>query len=263
MEDIKPRDNWYVIHTATGKEDDLVESIYHMAEYYQSMGYADKLFALCFYMTYDDVWRYQGRSYIDEKKLFPGYVFLVTDAPERMNEIIRSIPQFARLMSEEIDGSRCFISVLSKEADFLYNLIADNDEYDYCVHRSYVIRSGNKIVDAYGGLKPYLDDIVQADYKKRRVIVEKTILGQKRRIKFSIYDDNDCRIEGIKPPISKEDNDTRVPYHVGDAVWIDMEGYDDRPYVITRVQEKKCKVYVAVELFEREVEMEVGIERIV
>ena len=261
---IKPCSNWYIIHTATGKENQLIDTLYHMAgELTDDIEY--RPFRTCFSLVYEDVWRYQGRSYIDIKKMFPGYLFLVTDEPEYMHEMIKKIPQYAYLMAEDVDDSKAIINLTDVESEYIYSLLCENDYGDYCVHRSFVIRNNNKIVEAYGALENHIADIVEADYKKRRVIVEKQMLGQTRRIKFCIYDETDCHKEGITSPIAMDEKEEEkdFPFHVGDRIWLDLEGHEDESYTITRLQIKKKKVYVAVELFGREVEMEVGVENIV
>ena len=262
---IKPCGNWYVMHTTTGKEEQLIEALYHMVRKQVADNRKCCPYRACFSLTYEDVWRYQGRSYIDIKKMFPGYLFLVTDNPEYMNDLIKKIPQYVCIMSEIIDEGKTIISMSKAEAEYIYSLLCENDYGDYCVHRSFVIRNNNKIVEAYGALEKHIADIVQADYKKRRVIVEKHMLGQTRRIKFCIYDDTDCHTEGITSPIEIDENEEEkdFPFRVGDRIWLDLEGHEDEPYTITRLQMKKKKVYVAVEMFGREVEMEVGVENIV
>ena len=261
---IRPYGNWYVIRTVVGKEEQLIDALKHMvgeaADDEHSCPYK-----ACFSLTYEDVWRYQGRSYIDIMKMFPGYLFLVTEEPGYMHEVIKKIPQYAYLMAEISDEGKTILSLSDKEAAYIFSLIEENDFGDYCVHRSFVIRKKNKIVEAYGALGKHINDIVESDYKKRRVIIEKKILGQTRRIKFCIYDDSDCLIEGINSPIYEdiEDKERDFPFCVGDRIWLSLEGYEDEPYTITRLQIKKQKVYVSVELFGREVEMEVGMENIV
>ena len=261
---IRPCDNWYVIRTATGKEEQFIEALRHMVGEAASDEY-NCSYRACFSLTYEDVWRYQGRSYIDIMKMFPGYLFLVTDEPEYMHEVIKKMPQYAYLMAEGLDEGRTILSLSEVEADYIYSLIEENDFGDYCVHRSFVVRKKSKIVEAYGALEKHISDIVEADYKRRRVIVEKQILGQTRRIKFCIYDDADCRTEGITSPLyeDEEEEERDFPFRVGDRIWINLEGYEDESHTITRLQIKKQKVYVAVELFGREVEMEVGMDNIV
>lgn len=261
---IRPCDNWYVIRTATGKEEQFIEALRHMVGE-QTSDEHNCPYKACFSLTYEDVWRYQGRSYIDIMKMFPGYLFLVTDEPGYMHEIIKKMPQYAYLMAESSDEGRTILSMSEAEAEYIYSLIEENDFEDYCVHRSFVVRKKSKIVEAYGALEKHISDIVEADYKRRRVIVEKRILGQTRRIKFCIYDDADCLREGIISPLYEEEEEEErdFPFRVGDRIWINLEGYEDEPHTITRLQIKKQKVYVAVELFGREVEMEVGMDNIV
>ncbi len=262
---IRPCNNWYVIRTATGKEEQFIEALKYMVGEPLDDDSQICPYKACFSLTYEDVWRYQGRSYIDIMKMFPGYLFLVTDELEYMYGVIKKMPQYAYLMAEASDEGRTILSLSEAEAEYIYSLIEENDFGDYCVHRSFVVRKKSKIVEAYGALEKHISDIVESDYKRRRVIVEKQILGQTRRIKFCIYDDADCRTEGITSPLyeDEEEEERDFPFRVGDRIWINLEGYEDESHTITRLQIKKQKVYVAVELFGREVEMEVGMDSIV
>ena len=51
-------------------------------------------------------------------------------------------------------------------------------------------------------------------------------------------------------------------YKTGDQIMLNIEGYENRVFIITKVNEQKRKMYISVEMFGREVEMEVGEEDI-
>ena len=221
------------------------------------------LYEACFSMTYENILRYQHQSFIERKRMFPGYLFLITDTPELIYEELRRIPKLTQLLSMPEGDQKTFYSLPNEEAEFLYSLIEGNKTGDYCVHRSYIVRRANRIVQAYGALERHLQDVCQVDYKRRRVIVEKELLGQKRRIKFCIYDEVDCRIENIPIPIERAEADKEFPYHVGDTVYLRIEGYDQSPYTIVEIYPSRHTVRIMVELFGRAVEMEVGEEDII
>ena len=53
----------------------------------------------------------------------------------------------------------------------------------------------------------------------------------------------------------KEIYDDNVVFEVCDWVWLGIESYKDRPYILTRIQHNKHKIYVSVEMFGREIEI--------
>ena len=253
MDQIHAGSNWYVLYTSTGQEDKLLMWLETYGEKLEKC-----LYEACFSMTYENIWRYQQRSYLEVKRMFPGYLFLITDHPEEMYEQLREIPQFVRLLAEPEENKSFFYNIPKEEVDFLYSLIESNSDGDYCVHRSFCVRTGHKITKTFGALEKHLPDIIKADYKQRRVIIEKTLLGQRRTIKLCIYDENDCKVEGIPLPFEEEKTESPFMYKVGDQVMLTIDGYENRIFTIKRVNEQKRKVYVALELFGRELEMEVG-----
>ena len=65
---------WYVIQTVSGEEDELKKWI-------EKTGDAEKMHR-CVIPLFKDVRRSGGKSSIYFRRLFPGYVFVDTDAPE-------------------------------------------------------------------------------------------------------------------------------------------------------------------------------------
>ena len=197
--------NWYVLHTATIPEEKLLawlRSYHDDAEGYIYESY--------FTLTYEDLWRCQHRSHMEEKPLFPGYIFLISNDPEELYKKLKALPPFVRLRTEPEDGRNYFYHMTEEDAEFIYSLIESNEDGDYCVHRSFCIREGTKITKAYGALETHMQNIVNADYKRRRVIIEQNLFQQRRTIKLCLYDENDCRIEGISTPMNYKGNVVQV-----------------------------------------------------
>ena len=114
---------------------------------------------------------------------------------------------------------------------------------------------------AEGALAPFLENIVKAEYKKRRVIIEKKIFGSVKRLKLCIYDRKDCEAEHLPIPALQTD---RKPFEwkAGEYVELWSEAYEGKALKIARVDEHRRKVYVEVELFGTTTELEVEEEEI-
>ena len=67
---------WYVLQTTTGQEEKLVQMIRELV--------APELYEDCFVAYYERVWRKQQQSVVHVERLFPGYVFVVTQDPEEL-----------------------------------------------------------------------------------------------------------------------------------------------------------------------------------
>lgn len=67
---------WYVLQTTTGQEEKLVQMIQELV--------APELYEDCFVAYYERVWRKQQQSVVHVERLFPGYVFVVTQNPEEL-----------------------------------------------------------------------------------------------------------------------------------------------------------------------------------
>ena len=205
MNNIQTGMNWYVLHTVTIPEEKLLAWLKSYNDDREQL-----LFETYFSLTYEYVWRYQHRSYMEEKPLFPGYIFLITNHPDELYKKLKELPPFVRLRTEPEEGKNYFYHMTEEDAEFLYSLVESNEDGDFCVHRSFCIREGSMITQAYGALEKHMQDIVKADYKKRRVIIETKLFGQRRTIKLCIYDENDCRVEGISVPIHYKGNTVSI-----------------------------------------------------
>ena len=205
MNNIQTGMNWYVLHTETIPEEKLLAWLKSYSDNTEQCFYE-----VCFRLTYEDIWRYQHRSYMEEKPLFPGYIFLITNHPDELYKNLKELPSFTQLQTKPEEGKNYFYNMTEEDAEFLYSLIEANEDGDFCVHRSFCIREGNMITKVYGALETHMPNIVKADYKKRRVIIEKNLFQQRRTIKLCIYDENDCRLEGISIPMNYKENAVQV-----------------------------------------------------
>lgn len=248
------KSNWYVIYTTSGQEDKLVSAIKRL------IPVSGGVYRDCFALKYENVWRKAGKSKVSVEIMFAGYVFVVTDQPELLFERLKSIPKLSKILAEHTENDTWFLALAEDEKEFLYSLIKDNAKNDYIVYRSFVKREGTRITKALGPLAPYMQDIVLADYQKRKVIVEKVLFGNKKRIKFCLLTVEDCREEGIDVPVFPGEEVKSFHYQVGDVIYLDSEAYEGQGLKVVKVNEKKGTVDVLVEMFGSEMQMTVSVE---
>lgn len=163
---------WYVIQTHTGEEEELITMIKRMIpkEYYEE----------CFFIRRERFRKLGGECKIDLYPLFPAYVFVVTEDPERMFLELKRVPKLTKLLSDQ-DAS--FFYVEKEEEIFLRSM---QDE-EHVVRRSLVeVDSKGQIIRADGPVGMYFDRIVKQRLRKRYVWIEQELLGKKREIYLGI-----------------------------------------------------------------------------
>ena len=172
---------WYVIQTQTGGEEKLVELIEKMIpkEHYEE----------CFCMIRECVKKTENGYQILKRPLFPAYIFVVTDHPERLFIELKRVPKLTKLLSDQEDT---FYNVSEEEEIFLKNV--QNEEH--VVRRSLVqVDQEGTIVKAEGAVGVYLKNIVRQRLRKRYVCVEQEFLGEKRKIYLGIKLESDKEVE--------------------------------------------------------------------
>ncbi len=118
---------WYVLQTMTGKEEELVRMIRTIVP--------QDLYEDCFVAYYERIWRRQQQSIVHVERLFPGYLFILTNQPNELFFQLKRVPAMSKLMA---DGNFTFLSLETGEAEFLEELL----HADHIAHLSYVKTDG-------------------------------------------------------------------------------------------------------------------------
>lgn len=246
--------HWYVIQTRVNEEEKLVELIKKLIPPKKNL-YVD-----CFVPKYDNVWRLKGMCLVNTEIMFSGYVFVITDHPNELYMELKTIPKLSKLLGETDDsGEKYFVSLLKEEEIFMENIL---DMSDYIVHRSIVKRDKRGIIyQAKGALEHYLDKIVKVDFTHRRVLIDIELFGRVRRIKLCIMGEEDCREENIPIP-EWDENKKEFTYEAGDIIMLTTEAYKGQEFEIKKVDAKKRKVTVKIDMFGMPMELTVGEEEI-
>lgn len=174
---------WFAIQTMTGREQDMIDLLVDLAD--------RQSYHRVFFIRRETVWRREGRCIVHTEALFPGYVFVESDDPEKLYMELKKIPKFSKMLGkEEITGGAdddgiLFHNVSPDEQEFLENLIDGNED---CVVRLSTIEldDNSNIIRCEGPLRHYQDKIVKKRVRLRYVMIRISLLGRTRDIKLGI-----------------------------------------------------------------------------
>lgn len=168
---------WYVIQITTGNEEKMVHMIRRLIP--------REVYTECFYIKRECVRKEKDGFRSCLTAMFPGYLFVDTEHPEEMYQQLKRVPKLTKLLKEE----EIFLAVSEEEQHFLEEIESEG----HIVRRSLVTLDTDKqIIGAEGAVGRYLQSIVRQRIRKRYVLIEKELLGEKRELKFGI------RLEGDK-----------------------------------------------------------------
>ena len=245
---------WYVLQTMTGKEEELVCMIRKIV--------SREVYEDCFVAYYERIWRREGRSIVHVERLFPGYVFVITQKPEELFLQLKRVPALSKMMA---DAEFTFIALEEKEEAFLGDMLKD----DRVVRLSYVETDGRgRILYVSDPLKKYLPQLVRVQFKKRYAIIRLTVLGEEKTVLLGIILKEDVRQElafgKVESPLKMPETyqiplgDRPHEFSVGDHIIVNSGPFQGMTGRICRM--KKSTVGIGVHLFGQEMEMEMPID---
>ncbi len=179
---------WYVIQARSGEEE-LIKRYIEELQDRESYG---KLFI----PLYEEVRRSGGNNKIIFRKMFPGYLFIETEAPEHIYDSLKKIPKFKRILSmgeKKNEDERLFIPVGSEDQAFLESVTDDG-----VMHVSYIRMKNHRYIEKMvGPLARYRNHISKLDIPHRRAIVDAELFGKRRRIRFGLWAEGDPPLHWI------------------------------------------------------------------
>lgn len=247
---------WYVLQTMTGKEKEAAQMIKRIVP--------SNLYEDCFVAYYERVWRKQQQSIIHVERLFPGYVFIISDVANELFQQLKKVPAMVRLMS---DGCFTFLALEQDEVDFFENMLGAN----HIIQLSYIEKDGkDNIRRVEGPLKNYVNQVTKIQYKKRYVILKLKLLGVDKTIALGIILKEDIRQEIVYGKVEMPlyvpaaydpvEPDEKEQLAVGDQIKVISGTLEHMTGVIWRV--KKYTVEIGVRLFGQDMAMEIPKENI-
>lgn len=270
---------WYAIQVKSGEEERIKLLL-------------DKLrgrdsYGECFVPLFEDVKRSGGKCRIGFRKLFPGYLFVESDNPQKIFETIMGIKDFTKLLGTvEADGSKRFIPIGTEDEAFLRTLFIDG-----MMPVSYVHMARNGRIDRIvGPLANYKNHIKKLEMRHRMAVVEARMFGKMRKVKFGLWTDDDPVLVGLERLKEREDStgkggfsgsgsdSGRLEYadgsydvldgliefdigiHPGDKVVDDTGIYGDQEFIVKSVDVKRRILVSSFEMYGTSARIELRVD---
>lgn len=171
------------MQTEAGKEQELVEKIKKMVEH--------RVYRRCFFVKRERVRKVQGEYKVYTEALYPGYVFIDTDEPEKFYAQIRELPQFGRILGK---GEKGLYPVDEEEREFLSELV-DGDKEDTIRLSPVKVNEDGEIVACGGVVRKFLGSVVKKRMRERYVVVRVKKGNKEREVLLGLWkQDNRCEL---------------------------------------------------------------------
>ena len=120
----------------------------------------------------------KGKWQIVEERLFPGYVFVVTDDPNRLFIELKKVPKLSKLLS---DQQYFFIPLSGKETDFIMRIGRHRGDHIFGISKvafeNYPYKKGDKVCWIDGDLAEFSGEIKGFDLHRRKAIIHTGLFG--------------------------------------------------------------------------------------
>ena len=156
---------WYVAQVNNGQESMVRDICKQMID--------PEILQDCFVPEYETMRKIKGEWRTVRQRLFPGYLFVVTDSISRLLPELKKIPVNVRLLGQR-DGNEDILPLSSEEKDWI--VAFTDDTHCVCMSEGYI--EGETITVTKGPLLGQEAIIKKIDRHKRRAVIEVTMLGR-------------------------------------------------------------------------------------
>lgn len=153
---------WYVMQVKTGKEEKTVLMIEQHT--------AGKCSGNCFIPKFERKKKYAGIWNLEQRILFPGYVFVDTDEIEAFYLALKNVPELTKVLG----NGELWTAVDKADLQILHRLL----DKEHLVRMSQGIILGRQIVIQNGPLKGMEAVIRKVDRHRRTAVVELQMFGR-------------------------------------------------------------------------------------
>lgn len=161
---------WYVLQVMSGREADLRDLITRCL--------SQELLRDCFYPTYEAVYKKGGQRRIVQRRMFPGYLFIVTEDILQVEQKLQAIPDMMKVLKT---GSEP-IPLTREEQEFLERRL--NREHVLPMSRGY--KSGDEIRITEGPFAGYLGQLKAVDRHNRFGVISLEMFGRDVEMRFGL-----------------------------------------------------------------------------
>lgn len=163
-------ENWYAVQVRTGREDVVKELCRRMI--------GPEILEEVFIPCYERMRRYEGQWHREQRPLFPGYLFLITDEIEPVFESLRQVPELTKILGDGVD----FIPLHPEETEFLKKI----GNEDHVAEMSVGFIVGDQVVITSGPMKDMEGRIRKIDRHKRVATVSVQMFGREQDVKLGV-----------------------------------------------------------------------------
>jgi transcriptional antiterminator NusG len=161
---------WYVMQVRTGTEENICCQCQRLI--------APKLLERCFLPHYEQKKRYQGEWHIQERVLFPGYVFLITSDIESLIDKLRMVNGLTKIVKVGDE----LVALTTEEVAFLQHM----GKEEQVVEMSTGIIENDKVKIYQGPLVGLEGSIKKIDRHKRLAWMSLEMFGRQTEIQVGL-----------------------------------------------------------------------------
>lgn len=165
---------WYALYTVPGREQEASELLERAVSH--------DLWSCCRIPRKVKVFRSGGILHLQEDLMFPGYLFIKTDNPKGLAEVLQKARKFPKFIG---NSKEMIVPVEERDLHFLQDVCGENLQQVMGVTRI-TLNEENRIVRADGVLNHYRDRIVKLNLHKRFAIVEVELFNRRQAVLFGV-----------------------------------------------------------------------------
>ncbi len=143
---------WYVIQTGSGQEEKIKLECERLI--------SGEILQRCVLPMYEEKIKYKGEWHLRKKKLFPGYLFMISDELEMLNDGLKKINGITKLLK----AGETVVPLKEDEVILIKKLIGDKD----VMKMSEGLIENDKVIILSGPLKGMESSIKKLDRHKRK-----------------------------------------------------------------------------------------------
>ena len=170
---------WYVIQVISGREQQAIRLMESILE--------EGILKKCFIPMRKRIRKYQGKATEITERLFPGYIFLITEEPLLLYQKLKEIPVLTKLLG---NCEELYTPLSEKDIHMLQQLQdwekTPEAEVSAVELSKIVVGEGKQITIISGPLKNMEGLLKKVDLHKRIAVVEVEFMGQKSQIHLGI-----------------------------------------------------------------------------
>ncbi len=163
---------WYVIQTLNGEEEKTANMIKKCISPCYIMD--------CFVPKRERIKKFHGRWNKIEEILFQGYVFVISEEPEKVYQRLREIPKLTKLLGRE---GNYFVPLDDEEERLVRKL---GDERHMTSLSQVEIKEGRLARIIGGPLKDYVGNVVKVNLHKREAVISVEFMGRMTELKMGV-----------------------------------------------------------------------------